>query len=98
MLGFDSKHLLDGHTHVAAGYARNDDGRRADLTLDHPFYAFDSRWAAGITGYDDRRGITEHAAGLATNRYDDRRQWVEAYAGYARPPRRTGRAGRRWRR
>jgi hypothetical protein len=95
VLGFDSKHLLDGHTHVAAGYARNDDGRRADFSFDRPFYAFDSRWAAGITGYDDRRGVTESAAGVTTNRYDDRHQFVEAYAGYARPPR-DG-AARRWR-
>src|SRR2546429_7268743 len=29
------------------------DGRMRDLTLNHPFYALDTRWAGGVAGMDD---------------------------------------------
>lgn len=95
VLSFNSKHLMDGHTELGLGYAKNDDGRRMDFKLERPFYAFDTRWAAGIDGADDLRAETENPGGVITNRYDDRRKYVQAHVGFARPPR-DG-AVRRWR-
>lgn len=95
VLSFDGKNLFDHRTELGLDYAKNDDGRRAGFRLDHPFYAFDTRWAGGITVIDDRRGITESAAGVTTNRYDDSQKYLEAYVGYAGPV--QNREVRRWR-
>ncbi|RZU47983.1 hypothetical protein EV700_0952 [Fluviicoccus keumensis] len=95
VLNFDGQHMFDGRTELGLGYAKNDDGRRSDFTLDHPFYAFDTRWAAGITGFEDQRIETESANGITTNRYDDRLQYLEVYGGLASQV--QNRQVRRWR-
>jgi len=40
---------------LAARYSDNSDGRRAEFGLAHPFYALDTRWAAGVAMVDDDR-------------------------------------------
>src|SRR5437773_1568589 len=46
-------HAFGTWTAVDVNYADLSDGRMRDLTLNHPFYALDTRWAAGLAGMDD---------------------------------------------
>src|SRR5438477_639304 len=42
-------HLLDGWTSIALQRASYDDGSAASLNVARPFYALDTRWAAGAS-------------------------------------------------
>src|SRR5204863_457662 len=48
---------------LAATYSDNSDGRLAALSIDHPFYALDTRWAAGAYLLDDRRTDSRYDLG-----------------------------------
>src|SRR6266850_111324 len=47
LLTVQHDHLFDGWTSIAAQRASYDDGSAASLSVTRPFYALDTRWAAG---------------------------------------------------
>ena len=48
---------------LATRYSDNSDGRLAEFGLAHPFYALDTRWAAGVALLDDRRTDSRYDLG-----------------------------------
>src|SRR2546430_10292480 len=52
-----------------------------DLTLNHPFYALDTRWAAGVAGMDDVQTDSLYDRGQIIDRFQDRHQAVQVYGG-----------------
>ncbi|MEO8009959.1 MAG: hypothetical protein ABI728_15755, partial [Betaproteobacteria bacterium] len=48
-------HLLDGWTQIDLRSAKYDDGNRQSISVGRPFYALDTRWAAGISAAHDER-------------------------------------------
>ncbi len=68
---------------VRAGgsYAKNSDGRRGELFVERPFYALDTRWAAGLDAFDFEREDTLYTLGHITNRFFHKERFLEAYGG-----------------
>jgi hypothetical protein len=62
-------------------YSDNSDGRLAEFSLEHPFYALGSRWAAGVSLLDDRRTDSRYDLGEAVDRFETREQRSTIYWG-----------------
>jgi outer membrane protein assembly factor BamA len=54
---------------LSTTYSDNSDGRLAALAIDHPFYALDTRWAAGAYLLDDRRTDSRYDLGEITDQF-----------------------------
>jgi hypothetical protein len=75
--------------------ANNSDGRSRRFILDRPFFALDTRWAAGATAYTNDRVDSLYDAGKIASRFRQRQDFLEAYAGLS--PGFAGGASSRWR-
>jgi outer membrane protein assembly factor BamA len=64
-----------------AGYSDNSDGRTEELVLDHPFYALDSRWAAGVAARSDDRIDSRYDLGEISDQYGVRDRKLTVYGG-----------------
>ncbi len=80
-LHYHNRHLGSSWWGLAAEYFDNSDGRRADFGLDHPFYALDTRWAAGVSMLDDQRRDTRYDLGDIVDRFDTRERRMSIYLG-----------------
>src|SRR2546429_1484760 len=77
-------HAFGAWTAVDVNYADLSDGRMRDLTLNHPFYALDTRWAAGVAGMDDVQTDSLYDRGQIIDRFQDRHQAVQVYGGWSK--------------
>ena len=66
---------------VAAQYSNNSDGRSQELALDHPFYALDSRWAAGAQTRSVQRVESQYELGQVIGQFRVDQQSSTVYAG-----------------
>ncbi len=64
-------------------YYNNSDGKLWSVTSDHPFYALETRYAAGATIGDNRGVVTRYAYGQAFDAYELDARLTDAYAGMA---------------
>jgi hypothetical protein len=62
-------------------YASNSDGKRQDIEAVRPFYALDTRWAAGFTAFDDDRIDSIDSAGQITAQYRHRQKQASLFGG-----------------
>ena len=62
-------------------YSDNSDGRLAEFSLEHPFYALRSRWAGGASLLDDRRTDSRYDLGEIVDRYEAREKRSTIYWG-----------------
>jgi hypothetical protein len=77
-------HAFGTWTAVDVNYANLSDGRMHDLTLNHPFYALDTRWAAGLAGRNDQQTDHLYDRGQIIDQFQDRHQAVQVYGGWSR--------------
>jgi hypothetical protein len=77
-------HVGDGWTQLHATYATNSDGFERGLRIEQPFYALDSRFAAGVTLNQDDRIDSFYDRGERQSRYRGESQNFEAYAGWSK--------------
>lgn len=75
---------FDGHTTVAYGRSGFDEGSTRSLALERPFYALDSRWAAGAATARDDRVVSSYADGVVATQYRRRRDSAHAVLGGSR--------------
>jgi outer membrane protein assembly factor BamA len=68
-LRFRDRHLGSSWWDIATTYSDNSDGRLGALSVDHPFYALDTRWAAGVYLLDDRRTDSRYDLGEITDQF-----------------------------
>lgn len=61
--------------------AEASDGDTRSLVLDRPFYALDTRWAAGATVLHNVQTDPLYDAGDVTDRFSQRRDFLEVYGG-----------------
>jgi hypothetical protein len=66
---------------VSARYSNNSDGRSQELALDHPFYALDSRWAAGAETRSVQRVESQYELGQVIGQFRVDHQSRTVYAG-----------------
>jgi len=83
LLQFKDPHLLGTWANLDLKYADNSDGYQRGFSLDHPFYALDTRWASGMTVLDDDRVEPLYDLGKTVARFRERHKFGEAYWGWS---------------
>ncbi len=76
-------HAFGGFTAVDLNYANLSDGRMRHFTLNRPFYALDTRWAAGVSGRDDVQTDSLWDRGQIIDRFRDQHEAVQLYGGWS---------------
>jgi hypothetical protein len=59
------------------------DGKRQSLALARPFYALDSRWAAGISVLEDERIDPLYNSGILIGQYSHAQKGIEVFGGWS---------------
>jgi outer membrane protein assembly factor BamA len=77
-------HAFDGWTAINYSLTQLSDGENRTISVNRPFYALDTRWAAGIrTAQDDRlNSVFENGSTLA--KYRHRQESADAFGGWSR--------------
>lgn len=76
-------HLFDGWTQIDLRLANYDDGKRESIAVGRPFYALDTRWAAGTSAGHDERIESIYQAGTVIGQYRHRQDTGEVYGGWS---------------
>ncbi len=74
---------FDGWTNVSYTQAHFDDGKRKSAAVVRPFYALDTRWAAGATWNDDDRIDSIYNAGDTVSQYRHQQKFAEIFGGWS---------------
>ena len=80
---FNDDHAFGGWTALSYSHAKNSDGSRDAASIAQPFYALDTRWAAGVSASSDDRIDAFYKSGVIESQYRTRQQLGEAYAGWS---------------
>ena len=83
LLEVSNDHLIDGWTSAKVERARYSDGSRTGFNLAHPFYALDTRWAAGLSASKFDRIDSIYSAGEVASQYRVSSKQGEAYGGWS---------------
>src|SRR5689334_16413627 len=83
LLTLQHDHLFDGCTSIALQRARYDDGHNNSLNITRPFYALDTRWAAGASVSDFSQLDSFYQAGNNVAQYRHDQKAAGAFAGYS---------------
>ena len=83
LLTLQHDHLFDGWTSVALSRASYDDGYNNSLSITRPFFALDTRWAAGasVSNFSQLDSFYQAGNNVAQYRHDQRA--ASAFAGYS---------------
>ncbi len=77
-------HAFDGWTQIAYSYATLNDGERQSVKLGRPFYALDTRWAAGFSAAKDDRIDAVYNGGDVIGEYRHKQESTEVHGGWSR--------------
>lgn len=77
-------HLFDGWTTARYSHSSLDDGSAQSFGLERPFYALDTRWAAGASLSERDQVESIYNAGEVIGEYRHRAKDMETYAGWSR--------------
>jgi len=77
-------HAFDGWTKVAYSYATLDDGERQSMKVARPFYALDTRWAAGASAAKDNRIDAVYNGGEVIGEYRHKQESADLHGGWSR--------------
>lgn len=80
---FSADRILGTRTSLDFDISRNSDGRRDAVSLVRPFYALDSRWAAGLSASRDDRIDSVYDTGVVAGEFRHRQRLAEAFAGWS---------------
>ena len=80
---FSHERAFGTWTSLNLSHASNSDGRRDAAAVVRPFYALDTRWAAGASALRDDRIDTIYNAGKVVSRYRHDERRAEAFAGWS---------------
>ena len=70
-------------TRLSYSHASNSDGRRDAAAIVRPFYALDTRWAAGASALLDDRVDSIYNAGKIASQYHHREKSAEVFGGWS---------------
>ena len=62
-------------------YSSNSDGQAHEFTIDHPFYALDTRWAAGFSSKSSQSAESRYQLGQAVDTFNLSQRNQTVYAG-----------------
>jgi hemolysin activation/secretion protein len=80
---FVDPHFLESFTRLVASYSEADDGNSEFFSLNRPFYALDTRWAAGTTLSDTRYIDDRYQLGKKVGQFKAHEQYYEASGGWS---------------
>jgi hypothetical protein len=80
----NDQHAFGTWTSAAVNYADLSDGRLRELAVQQPFYALDSRWAAGMYGINDLQTDSLYDRGQIIDQFQDLHQGAQFYGGWSR--------------
>src|SRR6266850_481680 len=83
LLTVQHDHLFDGWTSIAAQRASYDDGSAASLSVTRPFYALDTRWAAGAAASRFDRLDPFYQGGHNVAQYRHHGELAEVFGGWS---------------
>ena len=83
LLAISNMHAFGTWTQVGLDWANNSDGYQRDLTVNHPFYALDTRWAAGVGGQNDAQTDSLYDRGNIIDQFHDQHNYVSVYGGWS---------------
>ncbi len=78
-----NQHAFDTWTQVALTYGDLSDGHLHDYLINYPFYALDSRWAAGTNGNDDLETDSLYDRGNIIDQFSDQHDYLQVYGGWS---------------
>jgi len=81
---YKDRNLFDSWWRVDAQYASNSDGAVRQLDVDRPFYALDSRWAAGVSLLDDEHIEPLYDLGKVVDEFRAQRKLASVSWGWSR--------------
>ena len=77
-------HAFGGWTKVDYALTQFSDGEHKALSLTRPFYALDTRWAAGFTGSKDDRIDSVYTNGAIAGQYRHKQDKADVFGGLSR--------------
>jgi hypothetical protein len=83
LLEYKDPHLGDTWASLRARYSDNSDGSLRNLAVQRPFYALDSRWAAGAEVLDDQRVDSLYDRGKVVDKFRTHERSAEAFWGWS---------------
>lgn len=84
LMEYKDRHVLGTWVSMQAGYGSNSDGSLQSLILERPFYALDTRWAAGASAVRNERTESLYDLGEAVDSYRANTRFVSASWGWSR--------------
>jgi outer membrane translocation and assembly module TamA len=82
-VSFADPHFLESFTRLAVSYSDANDGKSEFFSLNRPFYALDTRWAAGTTLSDTRYIDDRYELGKKVGEFRAHDQYYEASGGWS---------------
>ena len=79
-----NNHLFDGWTAISYSHATFNDGEKQSVGLTRPFYALDTRWAAGVTAAKDDRIDSVYNGGDIIGQYRHQQKTAEIFGGWSK--------------
>ena len=79
-----NNHMFDGWTTIGYSYAAFNDGEKQSVGLTRPFYALDTRWAAGLTAAKDDRIDSVYNGGDIIGQYRHQQKTAEIFGGWSK--------------
>jgi len=76
-------HAFDGWTAVDYSHAGLSDGQSSALSIARPFYAMDTRWAAGLSASTDNRIDSVFSNGVKVAQFRHRQDNAQAFGGWS---------------
>ena len=76
-------HLFGGWTAIGLSLGNFDDGKHQALSLARPFYALDTRWAAGASALHDKRIESVYNNGDIVGQYRHKQDAAEVFGGWS---------------
>ena len=80
-ISVSDQHAFGTWTAVAANFADMSDGYQREFTIQRPFYAFDTPWAAGVYGIHDLQTDSLWDRGKIIDQFQDMHHGAQVYAG-----------------
>jgi hypothetical protein len=83
VFGFANRRAFGSWTDLSFSHAVNSDGKRDAVAVLRPFYALDTRWAAGTSAAKDDRIDSVYQGGNIVSQYRKRQNLGEAFVGWS---------------
>jgi len=77
------EHAFDTWVSAAATIANNSDGYMREVSVQQPFYALNTRLAAGVYGIDDRQTTPLYDRGIIIDKFQDLHQGAQVFGGWS---------------